>query len=290
MNLIAKGLFLLFWLQTANAASVSEIYGEAISEVPNFPEPAQLSETEKVILNKFRTKVGSLLKDDYERSDAYLLGWLASSKWNIFSSEQKLKRAIQWKRVNKISGLGKAEIPKDLSKIFPYTLDVVLDKNGCPVFEQRSGKWNVSSYMLSHEYPRDAVEKYKRYGYQLFAKIENNLRTFGGRCTGYTGILDFDGLSMSSLSDFYSMSAFTSLFKALQNVWPGLLKDAIVINAPANMKGIMEMFKPMVADFMLGKFNIYFGKDEWKPALLSIIDASELTPEYGGTKNIPFAP
>ncbi|XP_071039298.1 retinal-binding protein-like [Parasteatoda tepidariorum] len=117
--------------------------------------------------------------------------------------------------------------------------------------------------------------------------IEKQSKKVGRNLKGVVIIVDLKNLSFAVAADKRLISELMNMAKLYQDNYPERLKQIVVINVPSYFAICFNFIKTVLAASILNRIQIYGSPEEYQPALLKIMDASDLPAFLGGEKTDP---
>ncbi|ODM89050.1 SEC14-like protein 2 [Orchesella cincta] len=261
--------------------------------------------SQKVTLDKFRAQVMPLLKDSYMKHDTYLIRWLRARNFDINSAEAMLRENLKWRKQNAIDEM-RSEDWSDIASDFHVTIDTY-DKTGRPsesatnyienIF--RNKKVNVSNFLVGvidiYDWDiRRAVIQGK--GARMLRYLTSRVENITGQVYERQEQL---GMNVTQIVVMGSAAGFNIIQHAcpgclplwiqfalmIENYYPEILDELIVIDAPPTIQIVLEAIKPFITRSNREAIKVLSSnRSKWMAYLDNKISREERRREYGGTK------
>lgn len=224
-----------------------------------------------------------------EALESCLLRFLRCQNMRARQAAKALKADLTWRAAKK---------PTDLVELTPGAIcgcaDELLekymptwhqgyDRQGRPVVISHYGKFRFGPLLEAGV----TVEK------MLQLHIRNSERTarLCGKQSSKLGcdistaliIVDVEGLDPSNLRHLCAFECMRGFSKIDQEHYVDRLGQLLFVNAPSCLHYFWKSSSWMLPQKTRSLVSFYGGRDTWEPALLELIDASELPLEYGGS-------
>jgi len=131
-------------------------------------------------------------------------------------------------------------------KRFPYTITAD-PETGCPVISvTMQDKWEITDFILGHEFPRDGVIAYTKHARQMLEKLQREVRKAYHKnksCVTAAAQADMIGYTPAKVADINGISAVLSQMHTYNDNYPHLLNAITFNNVPdsfATLLGIMR--------------------------------------------------
>ncbi|ODM90692.1 SEC14-like protein 2 [Orchesella cincta] len=208
--------------------------------------------SEKNTLDKFRAQVMPLLKDSYMKHDTYLIRWLRARNFDINSAEAMLRQNLKWRRENAIDSM-RTEDWSDIASDFHVTIDTY-DKTGRPIGVIDIYDWDI----------RRAVIQGK--GARMLRYLTSRVENITGQVYERQEQL---GMTVTQIVVMGSAAGFNVIQHAcpgclplwiqfalmIENYYPEILDELIVIDAPPAIQIVLEAIKPFITRFQIVDVN-----------------------------------
>ncbi|ODN04853.1 SEC14-like protein 4 [Orchesella cincta] len=254
---------------------------------------AGFTQKEIVALKEFRNRVSDALPDDFSKRDDYLIRWIRAREMDLDKAEDMLRKAMQYRKDNKIDDILKAGLDPELCEKFPYNLDG-FDREGRPVLTMPFGSWDVRSFIEAN-----GPDKFVLYLNQMLENVSAAIKrcTFTKEkeislnenedqpCVQFVIVSDMTGYSFRQLANMKAVQSILQMVSTYEAYYPETMGACIVINAPTVFSVLFGMMKPLMSGRTVEKIKIFSSnKDQWLPAVLEVVDPSEIREQFGGVK------
>jgi len=247
---------------------------------------AKPTETELIILKKFRAITADLILKPEQRTDMALLRWLRARDLNLQKADDMLRKSLIWRKEMDIDNVLTWKQPAWMEQFFQYEI-CGHSRDGSPVIVFPFGKWDVRRAVELGE-----ADKWLRLTDQLYArgleamnKVNEGMSPDGHPVSQMIIVVDWRGFSMRQFASMTSMQTMMELCSRFEANYPETIKIVYYLNTPRVFSLIWAIMKPLMAEHTLTKIQI-FGNNEAKyiPAILKEIAPDQLPIILGGTK------
>ncbi|KAG5190795.1 CRAL-TRIO domain-containing protein, partial [Tribonema minus] len=170
--------------------------------------------------------------------------------------------------------------PEAINRYFPHW-DFGEDRVGRPVLCKQYGGFVVSE-LLSLTTMESMVRSHVWEQEMTLRLMRRRSLARGAIVDSVVVIIDTGGMAMRQVT-----ADFIALMKRVAHVdqamYPELLGQMFIINTPGLFTYVWKMFAPLLDSRTRDKIKIFSRPRDWQPALLELIPADVLPPEYGGT-------
>ncbi|XP_015906516.1 retinal-binding protein [Parasteatoda tepidariorum] len=219
--------------------------------------------------------------------------FLVARDYNVDQAEIMLKKHLQWRKDYKTDAILTEKPDSDKNylqflQVEPYIGYSMIgyDKDQCPVTYWASGNTDWKGIQLSVK-----LTMLRRYFVKIMeeesAVIENQSKKLGRNIKGVVSIMDLKNFSFAIATDKRFISELMNVAKVNQDNYPERLKQVVLINVPSYFTICFNFLKTVLAASILNKIQVYGSPEEYQPALLKIMDASDLPAFLGGKKTDP---
>jgi len=243
---------------------------------------------EKVAIEKFRAKVGDVLKPEQLSDDWFLIRWLRARELNLDKAEQMLRASMKWRSDNKVDST--LDLPADAYFATNYPFDLSgKDKDGRPLLILPLGKWDAR--MAVEDGKVEQLVGYINFFFESVTKAIRNSSSGkpGHPHTQFTCIVDWDGYSFKQFTNIKAAQTVLKMSSVYEAHYPEILHHAFFINSTAVFQMLFALMKKILAERTVGKIQVYgTNQKEWEPEILKMVDASEIHYELreGKSQNI----
>jgi len=124
----------------------------------------------------------------------------------------------------------------------------------------------------------------------LIKKADEAKRSAGGRINQCILLIDMAGFSFMNLLNVYAVQNGLSLLSAYEAHYPETLHSCYLVNATSSIGMLLNLAKSVLAQRTYDKIKV-FGADveEWRTAILEIINEDQLPLRFGGSKEVVAA-
>jgi hypothetical protein len=241
------------------------------------------SKDERLALQKFRPLVQDFLTLEYQKTDSYLIKWLRARDLDLDEASAMLRKAMQWRRDNKIDSILKKR--NILVENGFVVSDDTYDKEGSPVLTISFRNFDIRNLLLEGKKDQmnaGAIQIWEKMSIKAHAASERT----GNDISQMVVIADMQGFTTTQHACISCLAFMRDFTKALEEYYPGLRKYDITVNVPRTYDIFLKNLSPLLSK-ETKKIIHTFGSDrtEWSKFILNIIDANQLPYRFGGTKN-----
>ncbi|ODM99264.1 SEC14-like protein 2 [Orchesella cincta] len=240
-------------------------------------------EEKQKAIEELRTKVGDV-PHPFMKEDFYLVRWLIATEWNMADALELFKDAskqnIKWREINKMDGIMKEDWAEFKEK-FPHYMDTV-SKAGQPIRTGNVGEWDIRAVAVSGKL--NAIMRYMELGMEESLQGILKIRMEGKNVTRFDFIFNMDGYNEVQHGCTQCMAFYVALINSYERHYPGFCDRIILFNSPPSFEVVLSVIKPLMSADTRNALEVYgHDKTQWQKRLLEVVDASQLTPDYGGT-------
>ena len=226
-------------------------------------------------------------RNDEEHETLKALRFLRASKFDVDKTLALIRGDVQWRAEGNRSELRYQtayEVLKcDLSIVYQYfpTWIQGVDKQSRPVSWRQCGTFDVSK-VLKQTTMEQLINFHAWESEQLLRLMYTKSKMTGVNIETFMIVLDANGWILSlANSDAYTF--MKALIKFDSDHYPERLGHLIIINAPSVLSMAWRVISQFLDDVTKMKIRIYGqNKLEWMPALLQLIDESQIPEQFGG--------
>jgi len=242
----------------------------------------QYTAEERNALDELTPMVTKYLSSDFMKSDEYLILWLREHKLDVPATKQALLATLKWRKDTNI----KASVDEDFSdfdKKYPFNIDGV-DREGRPVLIAPAGSWRPRQAVLGGQ-----VDRYNRFMTRTMLEIPlqkiEELHNAGKNVSQYVLVFDLNGVNAREHLCLQCLTVYSSLTINGERHYPRLAFKTFFINTPRIFDTAMQVLRPLMTGYTKDNLHLLdHNRDKWQSQLLEFIDADELPPRYGGSK------
>ncbi|ODM93764.1 SEC14-like protein 2 [Orchesella cincta] len=236
---------------------------------------------EKQSLDKFRDRVKSLLKEDNQKTDIYLIRWLRAKNFNIDDAENMLKENLKWRKENNIDTIH-LENFDDMEKDYHATIDTY-DLEGRPVGVIDINTWDIRAAVI-----QGRGQRLLRWLDRLMENITDQVferQAKGMNVTQWKVLINTDGFNLVTHGCPLCIPVWIQFIQSLENHYAGWMDEMIAIDAPSAVQVILEILRPFLSKSTRDALHIFSpNRTKWMAYLDERISRDERRPLYGGTK------
>eukprot|EP00004_Rigifila_ramosa_P010855 TRINITY_DN2293_c0_g1_i8.p2 TRINITY_DN2293_c0_g1~~TRINITY_DN2293_c0_g1_i8.p2 ORF type:complete len:399 (-),score=97.50 TRINITY_DN2293_c0_g1_i8:59-1255(-) len=257
---------------------------------------AKLAPAELAALTSLKQRCAAAIATDPERyDDMYLMRYLRWRDFNVDVLVPQFNKHAEWVQSYGIKGIvEEMKTSKDPSIVFlrsywPVDPCFGLDKEGNFYGITRYGLLDIQG--ITHLASPQTVVRYiislYEYGFQQRIKQLRHVDE-AWKKSGICFINDFTGLGWRHL-DRQGLDIFLEATNLAKHGYPELIRNILVVNAPAVFPMFFELFKPTMGKRTLQRLEI-FGTNaaEWQARLRELVPVDQLPQEWGGTNPKPL--
>jgi len=247
----------------------------------------KFTDKEMAALEKFRELVKDDLYKDHMKTDEYLIRWLRTKNFNKNEAAAMLRKAMKWRKDNKLDGILKEVLYDGLT---PFYVDGI-DNEGSVVATALASRWDTRNFVVSGKrnvpirFWTQACESIEQQILKHHGVIGND--TLPGNGTQFvTLIFNLHGYNLRQHACLSCFSIYFAWFDVLENYYPGYVKHLIGINTPRIFTPLLELLKPLLSEQTSKALKVYgINKAEWYPAVIGkIVQPDQVRAAFGGTK------
>lgn len=244
------------------------------------------------VINELRSLLSADINAELTNFDC--LRFLRARNGNLIRAQEMIIRWYEW-RHNLLDPLPPHNLRFSPNTILssPLTLDQHPFKSLLPVAHDGFSKNGHPCYWEKTGYIQSTFQTVKKHfsniellQYHIMSnEICENRFLFATKKFGQTVnkmIVVFDMSHVQITLDMDSIWYVKQILQVDQNYYPERLYKLFIINCPWYFPALYGMFKPFIDQRTRDKINIF--SNDYLPAMLEIIDISEIPVEYGGTK------
>jgi len=248
-------------------------------------EELTLTQSEKLRLDKFRSKVEDRLPHEYMKGDLYLVRWLRATKFNLEAAEEMLLQNLEWRKENNMDDILNEDF-SDFQGEYRYSIEGC-DKEGRPVVSVFLGDWDLRKIVLSGQ-----SERLRRYIDYLIEEVNVLIRKTQEKeilLTQFSLVIDLNNYNLVQHGCPLCIPIELYFVETMQQHFTGTLHKLTVINIPQVFEPVLQIIKSMLSE-KAQKVVSFYGRErqEWQAALLKESDKEKLTIAYGGSKEYPY--
>jgi len=224
-----------------------------------------------------------------EALESCLLRFLKPNNLRPRPAAKALRAHLTWRGSVKpadLAPLAPGEIcgcPDELLEKYMPTWHQGYDRQGRPVVFSHYGKFRFGPVLEAGV----TVEKIL----QLHVRNSENTARLCGKQSSKLGrdvpnaliIMDTEGWDPNNLRSKGAFEWARGLAKIDQEHYPERMGQLLIINAPSSVHYFYKAASWMLPEKARNQVRILGGRETWEPALLELIEASQLPPQYGGT-------
>lgn len=215
------------------------------------------------------------------QEDLVLLKFLAVTNYDVNKAASNYLDDMKWRDENTSDFVadGPAPFGDLVRKLVPHAL-VGIDKQGCPVFIEKTGLARVGE-LLEHVTMDEFLVAHAHTMERALAMMKQSSEKLGTTVDTMTCVFDLEGLS------FAHTNGITFLQQAIvfdHKHYPERIGKVFIINAPWIAPTLWRMLEPHLNLSMRSKITMING--DYKPELLKFIDEDQLPEEYGGKSEV----
>ncbi|CAL8128842.1 unnamed protein product [Orchesella dallaii] len=236
-------------------------------------------EEKQKAIEEFRSKVGDV-PHPYMKEDFYLVRWLIATEWDMADAIELFKENIKWREENKMDGILEEDWAEFKEK-FPHYLDTVA-KSGHPIRTGDVGEWDIRAVAVSGKLNK--IIRYVEMGMEESLQAIIKLRAEGKNVTRFDFIMNMDQYNEIQHGCTQCMAFYVALVNSYERHYPGFCDRLILFNSPPSFEVVLSIIRPLMNPITRNSLEVYgHDKEQWSKRLLEVVDADQLTPEYGGT-------
>jgi len=244
----------------------------------------QLTGRDHAALEKFG-KISLILLEgqpEYMKTNGYLIRWIRGSNYDLSAASKMLEQSLQWRRENKMDSILQEDFSQ-LQKNYPYWVDGV-DYHGRPISTLPLGSWDLRRAVLTGE-----MKQITRYLDQMLEKVTIRAIELLPNSTNEVPlqdiIVDADAFSVRQHMCLSCLPIHFSFITHYETYYPETTAKMFVINAPRIFSTLLDTVGPILSASTRRAVSIFgHNKNEWSKAILKVVPAGQLTPQFGGNK------
>ncbi|CAL8098288.1 unnamed protein product [Orchesella dallaii] len=240
-----------------------------------------LSLNEKVALEKFRERVDPILKQNFMKTDAYLIQFLRARHFDGDAAEKMIREMLQWRKDNAIDNM-RLENWRDMAQDFHATIDTY-DKTGRPVGVIDIYDWDIRQAVLQGN-----GRRLLRYVIYLVENITTQMyerQELGMNVTQVVVLGNADGFNVIQHGCPLCLPLWIQFIQIVESYYPQALDELIIIDASPAIQVVLEAIRPFLSRTTRDAIKIFGpNRAKWMAYLDDKISKAERRPKYGGTK------
>jgi len=217
-----------------------------------------VNERESKLLQKFK-----LIMDDVDPDDKTLIRFLRARQHDLTKAEDMLRSSLKWRKEYDLDSYKSWVPPACLRDDYSIICDHSgYDHEDRPTFYVPLGRY-LGKECVEEGWKEDL---FKFVFYALY-RAENVLTESGAGCA--TVILDMANLRLKQVIHIESMTILYKAFSFVEQNFPEVMKQILVVNAPWVFTMAYNFFKPILTKTTMEKIQIYGSiQQKWLPVLL----------------------
>jgi hypothetical protein len=235
-------------------------------------------------LEKFRPIAIPIVKHDWQTIDSYLIRWLRAQNLDVRAAFEMLQKAQKWREEVKIDDeLVNKTVPGFRTSIYSYD---GVDKEGRTIFTLSPGDIDLRRIVLGGNQDWYLQVSWHAKDRAIAAAAKSVLRSNGTHTDSRLfEITDLNGFSLRKHACLACIGALVDRVRQATNYFPGATYLDIYINTPRVAQPLVGTLLRAASEDSRNTVKV-FGTDraEWSEYLLNLIDADQLTYQFGGTK------
>jgi hypothetical protein len=225
-----------------------------------------------------------------EALESWLIRFLKPQNFRARQAAKAVRAHLAWRssmNVAVLADLSPGEIcgcTEELLGTYMPTWHQGSDRQGRPIVFSHYGKFRFGPVLEAGV----TVEKI------LQLHIRNSERTarLCGEQSGKLGrdisdaliIMDTEGFDPNALRSKAAFEWARGMATIDQEQYPERMGQLLIINAPSSMYYFYKTVSWVLSERARSRVRIFGGRETWEPALLELVDASELPLQYGGSR------
>ncbi|XP_021947985.1 SEC14-like protein 2 isoform X2 [Folsomia candida] len=229
------------------------------------------SRRESEILNEFQKRVSDIQVDE-----AKCLRFLIARNFDQGKAEDMLRNHIKWQKdVNLEYLLNGWPAPRDMEDDFKFSFTGT-SHNGGPVVWVPGGEWNIRHFVEQGR--RDDIMKLT---IRTLEYVLEQVKNHGNK--PLVAIYGFEGLTYHKVSHFETSRIVYAGFQLLEQNYPEILQNVIIVNAPYPFYIAWNIISPLLSKRTSSKIRV-FGPDKKKyvPVLRELCPDNAIPVSYLG--------
>ncbi|XP_015905821.2 SEC14-like protein 4 [Parasteatoda tepidariorum] len=237
---------------------------------------------EKELIDKLRERVSDLdIGPEFHYDDTYYKKWLKARCFDLERAEEMLRKHIKFVRGNGLDKIEENFTPKEVTKYF-HTAKLGYDRDGFVVRIFNLGASDLRGLVLS--LPK--IDLYRYITNLILSDIREQEQDYPERKSHleqHVYILDFNGLSWSTIVDRGVVQHTYFILKKYEANYPENMKAVYIVNTPSFFNFIWSWSKSVLPETITSKVEILPSEDA--PSIITRnIDSNILPVSIGGTK------
>jgi len=248
-----------------------------------------ISEEELQLVEQLREKALDFVEKDEHKDEAFLIRWIRARDKDLVRAAESLMHSLEWRKEHDMDSLINLSIDPIFAEKYKRDLECH-DKEGRPVISVPFGEWDVPFTVATQE-NTDNFRLYTLQGAELLMdlikKADEVKKSAGVRINQCVLLIDMAGFSFMNLLNVYAVQNGLSLLSAYEAHYPETLHSCYLVNATSSIGMLLNLAKSVLAQRTYDKIKV-FGADveEWRTAILEIIEEDQLPLRFGGTKEV----
>lgn len=225
--------------------------------------------------------------------DSCLLRFLRVSSLRPAAAAKLLRADVAWRRTMRPGDLvemSPGEIcgcTDELVERYMPTWHQGFDKLGRPVVFSHYGRFRFAPILDAGVTVEKLLQLQARNSERMARLCGEQSKKLGREVSAGLLVMDTEGWDPANVR-LAALEWARGIAKIDQEHYPERMGQLFLVNAPASVNYFYKITSWIMPQKSRDLVKIFAGREQWQPALLELVDAAQLPPEYGGTG--PAAP
>lgn len=223
-----------------------------------------------------------------EALESCLMRFLNNNHMKIRSAAKAIHAVLSWRGAERPDLLADRDIgdiagcSEELLNQYMPTWHQGTDKRGRPVVFSHYGKFRFAPVLEAGVTVEKILQLHVRNSECTARLCGEQSAKLGVDISNSLIILDTAGWDNNNLKTKAAFDWARGIAKIDGEYYPERMGQMFVINAPPSVNYFYKLVSWFLPEKARNKVKIFAGREQWEPALLELVHASQLPPEYGG--------
>mmetsp|Transcript_71905 Transcript_71905/g.233737 ORF Transcript_71905/g.233737 Transcript_71905/m.233737 type:complete len:397 (+) Transcript_71905:101-1291(+) len=228
-----------------------------------------------------------------EALESCLMRFLRASDMKPRPAAKALRAMLAWRataRPDELASRSAGDVagcPEELLDQYMPTWHQGFDKKGRPVIFSHYGKFRFGPVLEAGVTVEKIMQLHVRSSEHTARLCGEQSSKLGHDISNALIIMDTQGWDSNNLKSKGAFDWARGMAKSDTEYYPERMGQLIIINAPSSVNYFYRAVSWALSEKARDKIKIFAGREQWEPALLELVDASQLSPEYGGSAPSP---
>jgi len=225
-----------------------------------------------------------------ELLESCLLRFLRPHGLRVRTAAALLRAHLTWRqemRPKELANLSQGEVAgcdQALLQSYMPTWHQGFDRQGRPVIISHYGKFRFKPVLDAGVTVERILRLHVRNSEVTARLCGEQSQKLGRDISNALIIMDLEGLDTNNLRTWAAFQWARGLAKIDQEHYLDRMGQLLIINAPSYVHFFFQSTSWMLPEKARRRVQIFATREQWLPVLHELIEPSELTPEYGGTR------